>query len=440
MHSLERVDQRAQIARAHRRRPDTLTGSLVIVAVAVLPFDGLRLILPLPGQLDFARHLLVLAIVASAIFGGRELRQRAPRGLMPPTIVATAALAGLGVLWFALEPSQGAVVGFLAGYLPVLVAPAVWWCPPSQRQIDRLVTVFMTVVLITASVGLLQQLLGPERLNQLGYAWNDDLRFSGGLLRSISTFNQPFPFAFFLASGLLVCVPVALAERSRRRSFVFLIASPLVVGALLSTVVRTSFVMVAVGFVVMIVLLDEQRPALVVVPALVIGASVFFTSPMFNSTNSSETRINTWSETVPEALAAPWGNGLDEAGVGGQRQFVDLVADGPGGVFRYSQGPQIELAQPDNQFVVTAATVGLLGVFAAGVALLGTFSHGRRLARRPDANEVTAGLARGIAALAIGALVASVGSTYFEIFPTSIVLWAFVGLLPCLTSPSTPSL
>ncbi|MEM9034787.1 MAG: hypothetical protein AAGA99_06645 [Actinomycetota bacterium] len=439
MRGVEQIEQRQDPARAHRRRPDTLTGSLVILAVAILPFDGLRIILPLPELFDLTRHVLLLAIVASSVFGGAELRRQAPRGLMPPMIVAASALAALGALWFVLEPSRAAAVGFVAGYLPVLVAPAVWWCPPSRRQIDRLITVLMTVVLMTTAVGLLQQVVGPERLHSLGYEWNEHLRWSGGIFRTISTFNQPFPFAFFLATGLLVCVPVALAERSRRRSFVFLVSSPFVVAALLSTVVRASFLMVAAGFLVLIFLLREHRPALVVIPALVVAALVLASSPAFNSIDSGSTRLETWSETVPDALGSPWGSGLTEAGVAGQSEYLETVGSALGGIFDFSQGPRLERVQPDNQFVVTGATVGLLGVFAAVVALVATFTHGRRLAERDEANEVTVGLARGIAALVAGVAVAAMASTYFEIFPGSILLWLFVGLLPCLTSPSTPS-
>ncbi len=45
---------------------------------------------------------------------------------------------------------------------------------------------------------IVQQLVGSWTLVSWGYKWNLTVRTTGPFLRSFSSFNQPFPFAYFL--------------------------------------------------------------------------------------------------------------------------------------------------------------------------------------------------------------------------------------------------
>lgn len=62
-----------------------------------------------------------------------------------------------------------------------------------------------SLVVTTAAIGLygvLQQLIGPYRLVELGYEWNVHVRYFAGRLRSFGTLDDPFAYAALLLFGL----------------------------------------------------------------------------------------------------------------------------------------------------------------------------------------------------------------------------------------------
>ena len=110
---------------------------------------------------------------------------------------------------------------------PVLLALVVWRCPLDAKERDRLITIFVAVAFITALFGLYQQRVGHVVLNSWGYPYNEVIRFTSGFrLRSFSTFNQPFPFAFYLMLTVLLALPQAIADPHRLRNRLFLLSTP----------------------------------------------------------------------------------------------------------------------------------------------------------------------------------------------------------------------
>ncbi len=105
----------------------------------------------------------------------------------------------------------------------------------------------MGVGVLTAFYGVAQQIIGHQRLNQWGYAYNSVLRFNGGFLRSISTFALPFSFGFFLMMVIVICLPVALADLKRRRNQLFVLVMPLLAVGLITSIVRAAMLGLLVG-------------------------------------------------------------------------------------------------------------------------------------------------------------------------------------------------
>jgi len=87
-------------------------------------------------------------------------------------------------------------------------------------------------------MGIAQQFMGPERLSVLGYQYNSNIRFSGSFMRSFSPFIQPFGFGFCVMTVLLVAVPVAFEDLSRRQNRLFLLATPILGLAVVSAIVH----------------------------------------------------------------------------------------------------------------------------------------------------------------------------------------------------------
>ena len=186
------------------RRPQR--GVLVLAALA--PFDGLLLLVPHPPLADGWKEALVLATLAAAVLRPDRV---APR-VRPGWLVALVGLALLGAGSAVFVGGTQALLGMKINFFYLLLLPILWRCPFTARDRDRLVTVLMVTGTITAVVGLWQQVVGGAALNDLGYAWNETIRTAGGLLRSFSTFNQPFPFGLFQMLVLLVA-GVGLFER-----------------------------------------------------------------------------------------------------------------------------------------------------------------------------------------------------------------------------------
>jgi hypothetical protein len=422
----------------------------LLLLVALTPFNGLLLLAPDVGLLAGWKEALVLGTLAATFIAPASARAQSPLS-WPSWFVP---LAGFVVVGLASAVSVGgiqALVGLKLNFFYVLVLVIVVRCPFSRRERDQLVTVIMAVGVVTAAVGVWQQAVGGEALNQLGYEYDETIRTAGGLLRSFSTFNQPFPFGFYLMLVLLLGLPVALADLRRARNIVFLMTVPVLLVGMLSSIVRAA----VLGFAVGAVWLWAHRYrhlAHLVPPTL---AVLIFIPPSTLATLLSSSSLGErsagWVRTVDEVLAAPFGNGIGSAGSASEKA-AELAGLGESGY------------QPDNYYFKTVYELGPLGLWMLVLLFAGTFAWARMVSKqaqavadaaaprgprrswsRPSTDDRVlaqdAALAAGVAASILAAVVASFVAAYLEIFPIDLYFWLLLGVVTSLarTSSSAPS-
>ena len=260
----------------------------LLLLVTLLPFDGLLLIAPLPDRAAGWKEALLGVTVIAAL--QPRWGRWAP---LPGWVVPLAGLATLALVSAAFSPPLQALVGLKVTFFGMLTAVVVWRCPLTRQDRERMLAILAVTGVVVALVGLGQQLLGPERLNDLGYAYNSTIRFTGDRLRSFSTFNQPFPFAFFLMLVTLVVGSVALAEPGRLRHRLFLLSLPVLLAGMAVALVRTAWIGLAVGVVYLAV--TRHRRLLAATPlvagavlvGVVLGLAGFFASPSVRTNRPS---------------------------------------------------------------------------------------------------------------------------------------------------------
>jgi len=419
------------------RRPQR---ALLLLA-ALVPFNGLLLLVPHPGVLDGWKEALVLGALAGALLFGE--RRVAPRPALPAWVLPLGALVALGGAT-AVFVGASAIVGLKVAFFYALVPVVLWRCPFTTLDRDRLVGVFMATAVVTSAVGVAQQMLGAERLVELGYEYNTTVRFAGDQLRSFSTFNQPFPFAFYVVAVSLVAVPVALADRQRWRNRLFLASTPLLVLGVLSSVVRAALLAALIGGVWLLV---RRRRALarLVVPVLALGLLVVGAAGgSFRSADSLLERFDAWRLAVAQVADAPFGEGIGASGAAAEKSGAELTVGSEG-----SKDPARRDAaiQADNYYVKVLIELGPIGVWLFAVFLVLTIREGRAVATARaaiDGAQFDAALADGITAATVAAVVAATVSSYWEIFPVDVVFWLLQGVLLSLRlfapgSSATPS-
>ncbi|GAA5141883.1 hypothetical protein GCM10023340_04380 [Nocardioides marinquilinus] len=407
-------------------------GLLLLAALA--PFDGLLLIVPGGASLGSWKEGLVLLVLAATFVAPPEARRPADDGArLPGWAIAALALTALGAASAVVVGGIVGLWGFKVGFFYLLLPVICWRCPLDAKERDRLVGILMAAGVVTAVVGLAQQVVGPERLNELGYTYNDVIRFSGSLLRSFSTFTQPFSFGLFVMLVLLLATPVAIADHRRLRNRLFLLSTPLLLIGMATSVVRGAILGLVAGMVFLALWryrgLVHLVPPLLLVPVL-LPASVLAT---FLSSSSLGERGSGWQETFGLVAEAPWGQGLGTSGaaaekaleLGAERNDILIV-----GGANY---------QPDNQYVKTLLELGPIGLWL--LLLVGAAALVAAVRTASAHVGVDRALAEGVAACLIAAGAGSLVATYLEIFPLDLYFWLLLGVLLCLDprSTSTPS-
>ena len=394
----------------------------LLLLAALLPFDGLLLIVPGGESLGPWKEALLVVTFLAALVSPASARVGGPDHL-PVWVPAALAFVALGVVSAIGTGGLIAFWGFKISYFYAVVPIILWRCPFRARDRDRLVSILMAAGVVTALVGLAQQVIGPVRLNEMGYEYNTVIRFSGSLLRSFSTFTQPFSFGLFVSLVLLVCLPVAMADWRRTRNLAFLATTPVLVAGMAASVVRGATLALLVGLVVLMVwrfrgLFHAMVPGVLVL--LFVPATVL--TDYFSSSSLDE-RATGWQTIFDSLLTAPLGNGIGTTGSAAEKSFT-LGAD-PADLVTAGGGTQLYL--PDNQYVKTVIELGPVGLWL--LLLLGATAIAAAVhaARRTSGNDQA--LAQGIAASIIGAAAASTVSTYLEIFPLDFYFWLLLGVL-----------
>ncbi len=390
------------------RRPQR--GLLVLAALS--PFNGLLLIADLPSAAAGWKELLVLFTLGATFVSPEGSRGRPGRRLPG----WTAAVIGLGVLALASAVVVGGVqaaVGLKISLFYVLVAVIAWRCPLSSGERDLLVSIIMVAGVATSAVGLAQQVVGAERLSQLGYEYNSTIRFSGDFLRSFSTFNQPFPFGFFVALSLLIGIPQALTEPGRIRNQLFVMATPLLVLGVLSTFVRGAWLALAIGLAYLAS--KRYRVLLLLVPVglvLLVFLPPDISSSAFSAKSSIE-RTESWLQNADLVLDHPLGAGIGTAGSASEK--VAALQEG------------VKAYQPDNYYFKVLVELGVLGLWFLVLLLVSAYRSSRQAVVRLSGRD--AALAEGVSAFILASAAAAMVATYFEIFPMDLFFWLLLGVI-----------
>jgi hypothetical protein len=392
----------------------------LLLLAALVPFDGLLLLIGSGGSMAGWKEALLLIVVVASFVCPPSAR-RATDDPVPGWVPGVVAFTALGLMSaLAVGGSQG-LLGAKVGFFYMLVAIAAWRCPLDRTERDRLVTVLMSVGVVTAVYGLVQQRIGHQRLSELGYEYNSAIRFTGGYMRSFSTFIQPFPFAFFLALVLLVGIAQLLEEPHRLRNRLFLLTTPVLVAALATTFVRGGWLALAAGL--MYLAFTRHHVLLLAVAPAIVGVALLpaETSAAVLSASSSEARLSGWQTNVDTIIDHPLGLGIGSTGAVAASLSdapVDVavpVAE-PGGRAPY---------QPDNYFVKTWLEFGVIGLWLLIISMVAVLAAVHR-AVGPGRDGA---LAAGTASFVVAALAASTVSTFFEIFPMDVYFWLLVAVV-----------
>lgn len=410
----------------------------VLVLAALAPFDGLLLLFDTPDIIGGWKEILVLLTVGATFVAPRGARNVAP-GLKPAWLAAIVGLMALSLLTTLWVSPAVAISGFKIDYFYLLLVWAIWRCPLTATDRDRLVTILMIGGVLTSIMGVAQQLLGADFLNALGYEFNTVIRTTGdSVLRSFSTFDLPFPFAFYVVFVLAVSVPVALNDPTRLRNRLFLLATPLMVAGLLSAVVRAAVLAIIVASAYHVA--RRYRAVLSLAP-LAIMVLVLTPAALWGpvlSSNSLGQRYDGWSVVADTVIDRPLGAGIGTTGAAAEAA-TDL--EGPGAE-TFGLRPDRLPYQPDNYYIKRLLELGPLGLWLTLVMLRHVV--GSAVAARSRAEPGDQALIDGILASVLGAIAAAFVATYWEIFPLDLYFWMMLGVLTSIDraesrSPRSPS-
>jgi hypothetical protein len=410
----------------------------VLWLVALAPFDGVLILFDLPSLVGGWKEGIVLGVaILSFLQRKRHERPQFPRWLVPAFL-----LLGLALLSAILIPSAGSLLGLKVGFYYLLVPLSLWWVPLNSSERDRLVSILMGVGVVVAFLGIVQQIVGDEALVRLGYEYNETVRFAGGLLRSFSTFNQPFPFAFFVMTVLLVGIPVALDDRRRLRNVLFMACVPILLVGMASAVVRGAILGLGVGGIWLAVnryrFVGHMLIPVVITLALLpagVAATAFSGASLLQRTTG-------WANAVLDEGVEPFGKGVGTVGAVAE-QVQSRRSEGgvsfpsppePSAAFP-SPPEESKRFQPDNYYVKTLVELGPIGLWLL-LCTIGLGVISARSASMQALDNRDASLAAGITAATIAAIAAAFVSAYWEIFPSDLLFWLLLGVLPSITSTS----
>ncbi|MDQ4098670.1 MAG: O-antigen ligase family protein [Actinomycetota bacterium] len=388
----------------------------LLLLAALVPFDGLLLLLdPVPPLVAGWKEGLVLITLAATFVA--PAGARAPRGRpLPAWWPAVAALLSVSLASGVVVGGLQAAWGLKIAFFFLLVALAAWRCPPDARERDRLVTILLVTGVVTAVYGIVQQAMGHDALHHLGYQYNTAIRFTGGFVRSFSTFDNPFGFGYFLMLVLLIVVPHALSEPRRLRSRVVLCCLPVLALGLAASFVRGAWIGLAVGLAYLawsrFRALALGIPVVAVVLVLLPGA---VTSAAFAGSSGVD-RVNTWHANLSEIASHPVGVGVGSSNAAAEKVLGAERED--------------EVFHPDNEYYRALYELGVIGLWLVVLVLAATFGATRKASTRlePDGSLFALATSATILAAAASGFV----TTYFDTFPNDMYFWLLVGSVAAL--------
>lgn len=390
----------------------------ILLLIIGVPLSGILILVPHAGAAEAWKQFIVLLMLAGSFLDSSEGAHRRTK-TSPSWVIGLVPLLALGLVSGVIVGPTRAFYGLREYFFYVLLAWAIWRCPPNGKERDRIVTALMVIGVLEGFYALFEQYLGPVRLNRLGYAYNDTITFIGPLLRSFGTFKQPFGFGFFEMLVLLVGLPHALSERSRPRSQWFLVLMPVCVLGLATSVVRGAILGFAVG--IAYLGFARYRVLLLTVPAalvLVLLLPARVVAPAFSS-SSSQQRVSGWGANVHRITVHPFGIGIGATGSAAAK----VQARGPQSVVT----KQSSTYEPDNSWFKILLELGAIGLWLFALVVMAIASSTHQAARAMSGAD--AAFARGVTAMVLAAMAAAFFSSYFDLFPMDMLFWMLVGVV-----------
>jgi uncharacterized membrane protein YhaH (DUF805 family) len=402
-----------------------VTVALVIPLFALLP--TLKLLVnpnlgPLKDLVSVAAIAAGAAILIKANSSGERLRGDFWIGVL---VAAIGALYVLN-LGGSLEWNVAWAHGVRLVVIPLLLLLVGLALGDSRRTFDWALGSLVATGCFVALVGLAQQQIGIDRLNQLGFEFDEQLRTIGDRLRSFGTLDDPFVYATFLLFAL-----AAVIFWMRRGPLAYL-AATLIAAGLAVSFVRTA----AIAAVALLGLWLAQKgqtaiAAYLLGGALLVGAIVFSVASggtesrqVRTSQGSSYLTINErttgWKLLFADTNSLPLGKGVGEVGTAAERASYTLTRrnDDSGGI------------AVDSGYLATVADIGLVGL----ALLLLLFARILALARR----GIRQGLAAGWMAVAITAimLIDALTRESFTSYPNAFLGFLLLGLALAAAAPT----
>lgn len=300
---------------------------------------------------------------------------------------------------------------------PVLLLVAGLTLPNPRRTLRYAMLALIATACFEASYGLLQQAVGPWRLQSYGYSFAAQLRTYNGRLRSFGTMDDSFAYAAFLLFGLVGVL------FWMRRGALALGCGALIVAGLGVSYVRTAALIIVAVFGLWIGRKGYTTSALyVVLAAVAASGAILVTSAGGSVTTSYESRTSSltlngrtsaWKAALGSPRSWPFGQGVGKVGTAAERATYSLT---PGA---HHEAPTRAV---DSGYLAAVADVGLIGL-AVLLVVLGRLLAlaGSAIRRGRDAGWIALGLL-------VVMMLDAVTRASFTGFPTAFLGLPLVGI------------
>jgi O-antigen ligase len=308
----------------------------------------------------------LMAVVFLAV-GGAYVIERWEDVRQAPATKPYIFLAVMAVLSIAVAPSKGGAMTETLRFSSIAVIyMVVVAVVRDRRRLVMMVMALLASLIVPVSVALWQFAHGGSTV-------------IGDVGRSAGTFLQPDPFGIFLGfmGAFLVALLLAPAIRGR---LLLILATPLVLLALIASYTRTGWVGFVIGLIVIALVRYRGLIALAPIGLVLIAVAVPSTLHRFSDLNSGPThygpgnslraRIDLWKQNLPKVEHDPiLGTGF--------KSIVETTTAVQGGGVNVVQG-----AHSHSDFVRSLVELGVPGLVFFCWLLFGTWGACRRAYRR----------------------------------------------------------
>ncbi len=390
---------------------------------------SLTLTLYLPYGIKWAAEAVLLlmlgALVIQWLTGRRKLRWTALDG----PVLVWIGISVLSALLNRNDPVQS-IFGMRAMFQYYILALVISNAGLDRTRLRRLLTALFGLVALLGLYGVYQWVVQVPTPPQ----WVDVTEQNLIRTRAFGTMANPNTFGGYLVlfAGPLIAL-WTVENLGQVRRFLLTVALPLILGAILFTYSRSSWIALVAAMGIISVVRDRRILALFLVAAVALPIAAptvaarlaqGFSMAYFNK-SSAGGRLDWWDKATDVAHEV---NPLFGVGPG---QFGGAAANYFGAkAYLLVMLPERFPLWVDSQIFQYIAEVGYLGL-ACFVWVILTFLRCARDLYR-DADEVTGALTVGFAGSLVGMLLMSLFASIWEMQQLSSVLWAGMGLICAL--------